>query len=212
MAVGSLCRGEHKPTNRVSVGQATLTGLVGSIPTVTAHRARGTGHKRTEHSYDHVLICKWRGWGWGLHNDQTQGRERSRPLCYSGGMISEISLDTHWRCEYVEQVPDGQIDGFDIASLVKFEPRQIQTKMAWLERYFDLPMQDICINYTLHIDRAPVGTHLTLNGRDLGEIVAPLELDVTDLVALEDNVMTLRVARNAFGRFGAVRLTVIPCE
>lgn len=126
-------------------------------------------------------------------------------------MIDAISLDTHWRCEYLDSVPDGQIDGFDIPSLAKFEPRRIPSKLAWLERYFDLPMQDECINYTLTIDSAPVGTHLTLNGRELGEIVAPLALDVTDLVALEDNVMALRVPHNAFGAFSVMRLTVIPC-
>jgi hypothetical protein len=127
-------------------------------------------------------------------------------------MFDTISLDPHWRCEYLDGAPDGQIDGFDIPSLTKFEPRQIPTKLAWLERAFDLPIQDECINYMLSIDSAPVGTRLSINGREVGEFLTPLSLDVTDIVALEDNVMTLSVPHNALGWFGIMQLIVIPCE
>jgi hypothetical protein len=93
-----------------------------------------------------------------------------------------------------------------------FDPRQVESKLAWLAREFDLPMQDECVNYLLQIDAVPVGTHLTLNGREFGELIEPLSLDVTDLVALEDNRIAFRVPHNAAGRFGVVRLIATPCE
>ncbi len=128
------------------------------------------------------------------------------------GMIETIALNTHWRCTYAEQMPDGGIDGFDVAALTAFDPRSIEGKLAWLERSFDLPVQDVCINYQLEIDYAPRDTHLFLNGRAFGEIATPFRLDVTDMVALEDNQILFRVAHNAFGGFGPVRLIAIPCE
>ena len=124
-------------------------------------------------------------------------------------MISEISLDSHWRCDNLEGDPD---NGIDVPLLAAFDARQIESDLARLERYFDLPMQDVCINYDLRIDSVPVGTHLTLNGRDLGEISVPLVLDVTDTVTLEDNTIAFRVVRGAAGAFGSVRLTAVPCE
>ncbi|HVU15273.1 MAG TPA: hypothetical protein VHD90_28565 [Phototrophicaceae bacterium] len=123
-------------------------------------------------------------------------------------MIPEISLNTHWR---QTSAPDAD-DGSDVPLLAQFEPRRIKGKMAWLEREFDLPMQDVCINYLLRIDAVAQGTHLSINGRDFGEIAAPLEIDVTDNVALEDNKIVLRVLHNAFGAFGTVQLIAVPCE
>src|SRR5579871_6599873 len=100
-------------------------------------------------------------------------------------MIPEIPLNTHWR---QNSAPDTD-DGFDVPLLSNFESRRIQGKMAWLERAFDLPIQDVCINYLLRIDAVAQGTHLSINWRDFGEISAPLEIDVTDNVALENNTI-----------------------
>ena len=123
-------------------------------------------------------------------------------------MIDAISLDAHWRVHY----PNRPTDSLSVTSLAKFDARRIDGTLAWLEREFDLPMQDECINYRLQIDAVPVGTHLRLNGRDFGELTEPLSLDVTDMVALEDNRIAFRVSHNAAGAFGAVRLIAIPCE
>jgi hypothetical protein len=127
-------------------------------------------------------------------------------------MIPEISLDRLWRREDFDRVPEERIDGSTLALLASFEPRQIARKIGWLERTFNLPMQDECINYMLHIDGVPRDTQLWLNGRDFGEIEAPFSADVTDLVALEDNLIAFRVLRGARGKFGAVRLVAIPCD
>ncbi len=127
-------------------------------------------------------------------------------------MIETIDLNAHWRCVYAEQLPDGGIDGFDVAALTTFDPRAIEGKFAWLERDFDLPVQDVCVNYQLQIDDAPHDTHLFINGRAFGEVATPFTFDVTDVVALEDNRIVFRVAHNAFGGFGPVRLEAVPCE
>ncbi len=127
-------------------------------------------------------------------------------------MIDSISLDTLWRVDYLDAAPEGRIDGFSLPLLADFHPRQIERKLAWLEHAFDLPDQDVCINYHLSISALPRGTQLILNGRDFGEIPAPLTLDVTDFVFLEDNLIAFRVFRNASGAFGSVRLLAIPCD
>lgn len=125
-------------------------------------------------------------------------------------MIDTISLDAHWRASAFSRQTDAA--AFTVPSLAAFDTRHIDGKLAWLEREFDLPVQDECVNYRLQIDSVPVGTHLTLNGRDFGELVEPLSFDVTDLVALEDNAIAFRVSHNAAGRFGAVQLIAIPCD
>ncbi len=127
-------------------------------------------------------------------------------------MISEISLNAHWHGILAERVPDELIDGFSVPELTTFDARRIAGKLAWLERDFDLPLQDLCITYDLHIDAVPAGTHLVLNGRDFGEIETPFAFDVTDLVALEDNRLVFRVMHDAAGQFGVITLTAIPCE
>ena len=127
-------------------------------------------------------------------------------------MINEIALDTLWRCGYFDAAPAPRIDGFSLARLANFDPRQIDGKLAWLEHAFDLPMQDECVNYHLVISALPVGTQLFLNGRDYGEISTPFTADVTDTVFLEDNLIAFRVFRDSAGAFGAVKLVAIPCD
>lgn len=123
-----------------------------------------------------------------------------------------ISLDAHWHTLYLRHPLDRPTDGASVPSLLKFDARQVEGTTAWLEREFDLPMQEECVNYLLQIESVPVGTHLTLNGRDFGELTEALSVDVTDMVALEDNEIAFRVSHNAAGAFGAVRLVAVPCE
>ncbi len=127
-------------------------------------------------------------------------------------MIDTISLDTTWRCDTLEGDPDERIAGFDVPSLVRFDVGRLARKTAWLERRFDLPTQDICINYQLKIEAVPGETRLYINGRDFGVISGPLQLDVTDTVALEDNLIAFRIGDNDGRRFGSVRLIALPCE
>jgi hypothetical protein len=127
-------------------------------------------------------------------------------------MIDAISLDTHWRCDTLDGDPDERIDGFAVPSLLAFDLRRVSGKTAWLEKSFDLPLQDLCINYVLEVEAAPFETRLYVNGRDFGVLLAPVRVDVTDTVALEDNVIALRVVSGARSAFGSFRLIAIPCK
>jgi hypothetical protein len=82
-----------------------------------------------------------------------------------------------------------------------------------LRRMFDLePIGEVCLRFFLHIEAAPNDTTVTMNGCDVGKVLAgqPLVADVTDLVTLEDNVLLLVVHQK--GRFGEVWLERVPCE
>ena len=131
-------------------------------------------------------------------------------------MIDAISLDAHWLCEYFEDAPD-EVEfatGIDVPTLMgwTFDSRRTGGWAAWLEKRFDLPLQDLCVNYDLSIEAAPPGTRLYINGRDFGVITTPLQIDVTDTVALEDNVVALRVVGGSDATFGSSRLIAVPCE
>lgn len=128
----------------------------------------------------------------------------------------EISLDENWLCNYFEHEPTlfEFMESGDIPSLMAwtFDARMVEGWSAYLHRTFDLPLQDECINYILHIDRLPASAHLYLNGRDFGDLTAPLTIDVTDFIALEDNRIAFRVSCDAVGGFGRVRLIAVPCD
>ncbi len=123
-------------------------------------------------------------------------------------MIETISLDANWRCGNGD--PDVETAGFDVPSLAAFDLHPANGSRAWLKHRFDLPLQDVCITYTLNIDALPPKTRLSINGHDFGEIVTPFSQDVTEAVFLENNQMILRVSTT--GAFGVVRLIAIPCD
>lgn len=129
-----------------------------------------------------------------------------------------ISLDDNWLCEYFETDPDlfeFAASGQRVSSLREWvcSGRYDESWAAWLQRRFDLPSTDFCVRYTLHIDAAPNGTVLYLNGRRMGTIdsTQPFSFDVTDYVTLEDNRIAFRAGCEG-GRFGSVFLRQRPCE
>ncbi len=128
-----------------------------------------------------------------------------------------ITLNTDWRCDYFETEPSLYefMDGFDVPVLQAwaFDRRMTEGWVAWLQRTFDVPpIEDVCVNFVLHIKSAPPGTHLIINGRDFGAVPMPFSFDVTDYITLEDNIIAFRVPCEAGGGFGDVRLRVVPCE
>lgn len=86
---------------------------------------------------------------------------------------------------------------------------------ARLTRSFDVPpMLDVCLRFDLHITAAPAATALSINGYPLGAVgrAMPFILDVTDVITLEDNLITLHVnCPQEGGAFGAVFLKAEPC-
>ena len=96
-----------------------------------------------------------------------------------------LDLSAHWTCEYFEQ--NGDLFEFAQGKLpVKalsawtFERRYDHGWAAYLERRFDLPtIADIgaCVNYVLHLESAPHGAKLYVNGRDYGVVQTPFAHD-----------------------------------
>jgi len=114
--------------------------------------------------------------------------------------LDPIPLNTQWQLN-------------NEAKLFSLVDLSLRNGAAELRRTFDLePIGDVCLRFYLHIDAAPEGTAVSMNGREVGTIQAGQSFvaDVTDNVTLEDNVLLLKVSRG--GRFGAVWLGRVPCE
>lgn len=128
-----------------------------------------------------------------------------------------VLLGGDWRCDYMELEPSVSewAESEVIPSLFdwSFDQRRREGWIAWLSRTFDLPpIEDECLNYWLIIKSAPTPLELHLNGRDLGTIQTPFELDISDMVALDDNRIAFRIPAWAVGSFGDVRIKGVPCE
>ncbi|MDZ4763419.1 MAG: hypothetical protein SGI73_02630 [Chloroflexota bacterium] len=128
-----------------------------------------------------------------------------------------ILLGGGWQCDYLELDPklyefmEPQV----VPSLFvwSFDKRRPEGWVAWLTRAFDLPpMDDLCWNFVLTIKALPSDVELHLNGRNLGVLQTPFELDVSDMVALDDNRIAFRVLPTSVGSFGDVRMRAVLCE
>lgn len=75
---------------------------------------------------------------------------------------------------------------------------------------FDLQLTEVCVRYWLHMDAAPGGISVVINGYAVGSTVEsqPFAVDVTDAVRLEDNTIILRGASLP----GRIRLQAVPCS
>lgn len=134
-----------------------------------------------------------------------------------------ISLDANWqgailREDVRDAVPDGDaaswLERWPVPQLQTWQPESARSNRVSLERAFYLEPADFCVSYLLVIEAAPMGVTLAVNRQSLGELsgAPPYSFDVTDLVALEDNVLQVVVNAQAEGGFGAVYLEQIPCE
>ncbi len=128
-----------------------------------------------------------------------------------------LHLNTGWTCEYFEIEPDlyeFQDLRVQIARLTdwRFPSRYAEGWAAWLERAFQLHPQAECVRYHLLLDYVPAQTRLSINGETIGIVRTPVQLDITDRVALGDNRIAFRVEAGADGTFGSVRLQAVPCD
>ena len=129
-------------------------------------------------------------------------------------MLPPTSLDSGWTCDYTAE-SDTPAVSVNVASLERWS-FDSDREFAWLKRSFRLKTVDFCVNYILHVGAAPVNTVIYINGEKAGDYpsagTGAFALDVTMLVALEDNEIAFRVERGAAGRFGDVRLQAVPCD
>jgi hypothetical protein len=128
-----------------------------------------------------------------------------------------IHLNTGWTCEYFEIDPDlyeFQDTRAQVARLSdwRFAPRFAEGWAVWIERRFHLSPQAECVRYHLMIDDVPAQAQLSINGHNLGAIIASTPIDITDWVRLDENRIAFRVESGAAGAFGALRLQAVPCQ
>lgn len=132
--------------------------------------------------------------------------------------LPTLSLDMNWKCSYFQGDPNpyAVFVPSHVHSLTDWscDERVNRSMVAHLFHLFYLEPTDFCVSYMLHIESAPGIVKLTLNERDMGEFdgTRPLDLDVTNAVKLEHNLIGFKVDCGAAGKFGAVYLQQIPCE
>jgi hypothetical protein len=111
-----------------------------------------------------------------------------------------ISLDNHWQL-------NTERDSFSLSDWL------LQHGMVELRRMFDLePIGEVCLRFYLHVDAAPGGTAVSMNGHEVGTVQAgqSFAADVTDDLTLENNLLLLKVSQR--GVFASVWLERIPCD
>ena len=138
---------------------------------------------------------------------------------YNKGMTTSplLSLTADWVCDYFELDPNLYefADGIPVPSLRGWSPekRYDDTWAAYLQKSFALEITDVCFNYVLHVESAPLGTVVTLNNARLGQYMGkPLAIDVTDAITWDENLLAFRIVCGTTGSFSGVYLRPIACN
>ena len=135
--------------------------------------------------------------------------------------LDPISLDTNWRYYPTEDSdPTYGSSETDEASWGVLDtltdwPREMlpQSEILHLSHSFDLePITDICLCIMLHVDAAPEGTTVYVNGWHVGTLEAGKSLvsDVTNYVSLDGNQILLKLSKK--GDLHGVRIQPVPCK
>ncbi|MBI1281296.1 MAG: hypothetical protein GC179_24425 [Anaerolineaceae bacterium] len=136
-------------------------------------------------------------------------------------MQQTISLETNWRYFPTEVIDAAygasELDesSWGILPQLADYPRDLIAVSGTLNlrHTFDLePIGDVCLRFALHLDRAPVGTQVYVNGWHLGTLQSsePLNADITDYVSLEDNLVLVKLTHS--GELRGLSIEPVPCE
>jgi hypothetical protein len=144
-------------------------------------------------------------------------------LGYNPGMtnLNPISLDNDWRYYPTDDVDptygSSELDeaSWGVLNTLATWPRDLLPRFdtLHLRHTFDLePITDVCVRYVLHVEAAPEGTTVFINGWHVGTAQAGKALvsDVTDYVTLEGNVLLLKISKK--GELRRLWLQAVPCE
>jgi hypothetical protein len=135
--------------------------------------------------------------------------------------MKSIALETDWRY-FPTEVMDAaygasELDesSWGVLSQLADYPRDLIAVSGTLNlrRTFDLePIGDVCLRFHLHLERAPIGTQVFVNGWHLGTLqsTGSLESDITDYVSLEDNFVLLKLIHS--GDLHGLSIQPVPCE
>ncbi len=135
--------------------------------------------------------------------------------------MKSIALETDWRYFPTEVIDAAygasELDesSWGVLPQVADYPRDLIAVSGTLNlrRTFDLePIGDVCLRFHLHVDRAPIGTQVYVNGWHLGTMQSTeaLQAEVTDYVTLEDNFILLKLSYS--GELHGLSIQPIPCE
>jgi hypothetical protein len=135
--------------------------------------------------------------------------------------LAPIPLDSDWRYFPTEDLDPAdtvaQLDesAWGVLPTLADYPREVVSfyRLLHVQRCFDLqPIDDLCVRYHLHLDHAPDGTQVYINGWHAGTVQSGKSLisDVTDFVTLEANLLLLKINRE--GDLRGVSLRPVPCE
>ncbi|MBI5670479.1 MAG: hypothetical protein HZC41_21005 [Chloroflexi bacterium] len=121
-------------------------------------------------------------------------------------MLPPINLSRHWQAS-----TDGAA-WQSLSALADWPPPPLTlTEAVYLRRSVMLTPLDGCVRYWLHLEVAPAGTEVIVNGWRVGVTNGgSFRANVTDQVALDDNLIELVVRQP--GAFGHVYLQAVPCE
>jgi hypothetical protein len=116
--------------------------------------------------------------------------------------ITIKSLNKNWQycaADINEDFSSPQLDDTEWAYVtdVGFDAlMRAPSDMIWLRQRFDLSLTDVCMRYFLRCDGCFVPMTIYLRGRVVAIYRADeaLDVDITDYVSLDDNVLALSIA------------------
>jgi len=139
----------------------------------------------------------------------------------------EINLITDWQYNFISNKnadyskPDLSEAGWiPLPELADWSvTNSVQSGADWFRKHFTLTPTEGCVRYALVLERAPEHLMLYVNGANIGSIEAgstkPLELDITERVALGVNVLAMKLTsttEKSGGKFGRIYLKRIFCD
>lgn len=116
--------------------------------------------------------------------------------------ITKISLNKNWQyciADMSEDFSSPQLDDSDWAYVptIDFDLlMRASSDRVWLRQRFDLSPTDVCVRYFLRCAGCSVPMTIYLRGRVVAIYRADeaLDVDITDYVSLDDNVLALAIA------------------
>lgn len=115
--------------------------------------------------------------------------------------IPKISLDEKWRYHYATASdnfsnPNINDSDWEWTTFTGLDmPKVAPPEAIWLRKRFHLNKSEACLRYFLRCDDSSLPMTVYLRGQKIAELGndANLDVDVTDYVSLDDNVLALAI-------------------
>lgn len=139
----------------------------------------------------------------------------------------EINLITDWLYNFISNKnadyskPDLNEAGWiPLPELADWSvTNSVQSGADWFRKWFTLHPTEACVRYVLVFERAPEHLMVYINGVNVGSLEAgtikPLEMDITERVALGENVLAMKLTsttEKSGGKFARIYLKRILCD